>query len=361
MKQLKSIIVVVLMSMMTITVFAQTVSQKKSNEKPAAAVFAEGEAKTYSDYLTTHTAEQMGLSQLDFSLFVELFKSNNEPIFTVVEQGGMVAGRGYAAGDSLGIYIIRENILKLFSYPIRTNEKEAAKAANQDAKIKLAAARAWAVEELNEGRPRHRSEIVADLSDGTQVTIPTDGHDIYGWSVVGAGTYQMGENRHAFGGELGIRYTTNIDRNANWFIGGQVLASLRKTYFNANATTAGEDYLAYGSVAELMFGRSFGTHHQFKVALVAGLNWEFYRTNSQERHYDDGSWDELSSWGNYLSPEFMLHLEYEGYNWPVSIFAEGGLRQFVSVWQNEDSIRKFEPQFRLGVTVPVFRHWMNNK
>lgn len=357
------VIVCVLMSMFMMQVSAQTSNseKKEQNNKPAAATLTAQEVKAYSDYLNTHTAAQMGLAEGDFELFKELFANGNEPIFATVEVAGQVAGRSYAANDSLCVYIIRTDMLRLFSYPIRTNAAEAAKAAKTDAKLKLAAARAWAVEELNEGRPRHRSEIVASLSDGTEVTIPTDGHDIYGWSVVGDATYQMGENRHAFGGELGIRYTTNIDRNANWFIGGQVLASLRKTYFNANATTAGEDYLAYGSVAELMFGRSFGTHHQFKAALVAGLNWEFYKTDSQRRVYEDGSWDEMSSWGNYLSPEFMLHLEYEGYNWPVSLFAEGGIREFVSVWQNEDSIRKFEPQFRLGVTVPVFRHWTRNK
>lgn len=352
---------VALMSVMFANVATAQTTKVQSNEKPVAAKFADGEAEKYISYMSTHDAKQMGLSELDFQLFVELFKSNNEPIYTSVEEGGLVAGRKYAAGDSLGIYIIREGILKLFSYPIRTNEKEAAAAANQDAKIKLAAARAWAVEELNEGRPRHRSEIVADLSNGETVTIPTNGHDIYGWSVIADGTYQAGDNRHAFGGEFGIRYTINLDKNANWFIGGQGMGSFRKSFLNANAVDAGDSYISYGTAFDALIGRSFGKHHQFKLALVAGLNWEFYKTDSQARYYADGSWDELQSTGNYLSSEFMLHAEYEGYNWPVSLFVEGGVRQFVSVWQNEDGIRRFDPQFRLGVTVPVFRHWTNNR
>jgi hypothetical protein len=361
MKMTKVVVVMALMSVMTTEVFAQTSSQNKSNEKPAPAQLTAAECKAYIQYMGTHTAKQMGLEPVDSFLLLDLFQNNNEPAFVVVPTDTIISGRNYVAGDSLGAYIIRTDMLRLFSYPIRSNAAEVAKAKATDRMLILAAARAHAVEELNEGRPRHRSEIVADLSDGTQVTIPTDGHDIYGWSIVGAGTYQMGENRYALGGELGIRYTTNLDRDGRWFIGAQVLGSLRKSYLNGNAVDAGSDYYTYGTAADLLLGRSFGKHHQFKVALVAGLNWEHYKTNSQARYYDDGSWDELQSSGNYLSSEFMLHLEYEGYNWPVSLFAEGGVREFVSVWQNEDGIRKFEPQFRLGVTVPVFRHWTNNR
>lgn len=351
-------VVVVLISMMTSVVTAQTTSSNMS--KPAPAQLTAAECKAYSDYLTTHTAEQMGLSQLDFSLFVELFKSNNEPIFTVVEQGGMVAGRGYAAGDSLGIYIIRDGILKLFSYPIRSNAAEAKAAANQDAKLVLAAARAHAVEELNEGRPRSGSEIVANLSDGSQVTIPTRMSDDFGWSIVAGGTYQMGNSLNAFSGEIGIRYDHQLDRNGRWFAGAQVLGSLRKTYLNENAEGAGENYTAYGTTADLILGHAFGKHREFRLSAVLGLNWEWYKTDSQKRIYADGSWDTLQSWGNYLSPEAKLMAQYRPINWGVGFFFSAGVRQHTSVWQNEESQRTWLGTVELGIEVPIFRHVTNN-
>jgi hypothetical protein len=357
-------VVIVLISMMTSVVFAQTTSSNMSkNEKPAAATLTAAKCQQALAYMATHSKEAVGLKlSIDSVLFVALFENGNEPIYTSVEEAGTVAGRKYATGDSLCAYITaKDGKLLLFSYPIRSNAAEAAKAAAVDAKLKLAAARAHAVEELNEGRPRSGREIVASLSDGTEVTIPEKMSDDFGWSVVAGGTYQMGKNRYALGGELGIRYTTNLDRDGRWFLGGQFLGGLRKSFLNDNAEGAGDTYMAYGTSADMLLGVTFGKHRQFKVAVSAGLNWEWYKTDSQRRVYEDGSWDELSSWGNYLSPEFLLHLEYRGVNWPVYLFGEAGVRQFVSVWQNEDSTRKFEPQFRLGVGVPIFRHVTNNK
>lgn len=361
MKKTAKAVVIVLISMMTSVVTAQTTSSNMSkNEKPAAAVLTAAECKAYSDYLTTHTAKDMGLQEGDFELFKELFSSNNEPIFATVEAAGMVAGRGYAAGDSLGIYIIRDGILKLFSYPIRTNAKEAAAAKATDAKLILAAARAHAVEELNEGRPRSGSEIVASLSDGTEVTIPTKMSDDYGWSIVAGGTYQMGNSLNAFSGEIGIRYDHQLDRNGRWFAGAQVLGSLRKTYLNDNAVDAGENYVSYGTVADLILGRTFGKHREFRLSLVAGLNWEWYKTDSQKRVYADGSWDTLQSWGNYLSPEAKIMAQYRPVNWGVGFFFSAGVRQHTSVWQNEESQRTWLGTVELGIEVPIFRHVTNN-
>jgi hypothetical protein len=351
------------MSMFMMQVSAQTSNseKKEQNNKPAAAVFANGEAAKYISYMSTHTAEQMGLAEGDFELFKELFANGNEPIFATVEVAGQVAGRGYAAGDSLGIYIIRDGILKLFSYPIRSNAAEAAAAANQDAKIKLAAARAWSVEELHEGRPRSGREIVAKLSDGQTVTIPTQMRDDFGWSLVVGGTYQFGSSLNAFSGEAGVRYTHQIDRDGRWFAGAQVLGSLRKTYLNDNAADAGDTYVAYGTVADLILGHAFGKHREFRLSLMAGLNWEFYKTDSQRRDYADGSWDELSSEGNYLSPEFKLMAQYHPINWAVGFFFSAGVRQHTSVWQNEESQKSWLGTVELGIEVPIFRHVTNNK
>lgn len=361
MKQTKVFFALVLMSMMFANV--AVAQAPKIQSKPAAAVFANGEAAKYISYMSTHTAKDMGLQEGDYELFKALFASANEPIFATVEQGGMVAGRSYAAGDSLGVYVIRDGILKLFSYPIRTNAAEAAKAAKTDAKLKLAAARAHAVEELNEGRPRSGSEIVAKLSDGTEVTIPTKMRDDFGWSLVAGGTYQAGEKRYAFGGEFGARYTHHLDKNGQWFIGGQVLGSFRKTYLNDNAVDAGDDYTAYGTVADLILGRTFGKHREFRLSAVVGLNWEFYKTDSQRRVYADGGWDEMSSWGNYISSEAKLMVEYNPLNWPIGFYAAAGVRQFVSPWQGPDdnTIRRWDPHFEVGMSFNLFRHWTRNK
>jgi len=354
------LLAIVLMSAMFASVaFAQ--APKNNQSKPAVATLTTEECKAYTQYLTTHTAEQMGLAEGDFELFKALFANGNEPLFATVEAAGMVAGRGYAAGDSLGIYIIRDGILKLFSYPIRTNAAEAAVAKAIDAKLILAAARAHAVEELNEGRPRSGSEIVASLSDGTEVTIPTKMSDDFGWSAVVGGTYQFGNNLNAFSGELGIRYDHQIDRDGRWFVGGQVLGSLRKTFLNNNAVGAGENYTAYGTVADLILGRTFGRHREFRLSAVVGLNWEFYKTDSQKRVYADGSWDELSSWGNYLSPEAKLMAQYRPVNWGVGFFFSAGVRQHTSVWQNEESEKSWLGTVELGIEVPIFRHVTNNK
>jgi hypothetical protein len=359
MKQTKVFFAIVLMSMIANVSFAQ--DSKNNQSKPAPAVFAKGEAEKYTQYLTTHSAKDMGLEEGDFELFKALFANGNEPIHATVQVAGLVAGRSYAAGDSLCVYVIRTDMLRLFSYPIRSNEKEAAKAAKTDAKLKLAAARAWAVEELNEGRPRSGSEIAAKLSNGQEVTIPTKMSDDFGWSIVGGATYQFGKNNlRSVSGELGIRYDHQLDRDGKWFAGAQVLGSLRKTYLNNNAVDAGDTYVAYGTVADLILGRTFGRHRQFRLSAVVGLNWEFYKTDSQKRVYADGSWDELSSWGNYLSPEAKLMAQYRPVNWGVGFFFSAGVRQHTSVWQNEESQRTWLGTVELGVEVPIFRHVTNN-
>jgi hypothetical protein len=304
---------------------------------------------------------QMQLAPVDSTLLLDLFQHANEPAFVVVPTDTIISGRNYVAGDSLGAYIIRTDILRLFSYPIRSNEKEAAAAKATDRQLILAAARAHAVEELNEGRPRSGSEIVASLSDGSQVTIPTKMSDDYGWSLVGGATYQFGKNNlRSVSGELGIRYDHQLDRNGRWFAGAQVLGSLRKTFLNNNANEAGNTYVAYGTVADLILGHSFGTHRQFRLSAVLGLNWEWYKTDSQKRVYADGGWDELSSWGNYLSPEAKIMAQYRPINWGVGFFFSAGVRQHTSVWQNEESQRTWLGTVELGVEVPIFRHVTNN-
>lgn len=359
MKQLKSVFAVALMSVMFANVATAQTTTVQS--KPIAAVLTAEECKAYTDYLTTHTAKDMGLQEGDYELFKALFASANEPIFATVEVAGQVAGRRYAAGDSLGIYIIRTDMLRLFSYPIRSNEAEAKAAANQDARLKIAAARAHAVEELNEGRPRSGSEIVAELSNGQTVTIPTKMRDDFGWSIVAGGTYQFGNGLNSFSGEAGVRYSIHLDKDGKWFTAAQVLGSLRKTFLNDNAISAGDDYISYGTVADVFFGRTFGTHRQLRLAVGAGVNWEWYKTDSQARYYSDGSWDELSSKGNYLSPEFKFMAEYQGINWPVAVFLSAGARQHTSVWQNEDSKISWLGQVEVGVEIPIFRHWTNNR
>jgi len=356
-----AVVALALMSVMTTEVFAQTSSQNKSNEKPAPAVLTEAECKAYIQYMSTHTAMQMQLAPVDSTLLLDLFQHANEPAFVVVPTDTIISGRNYVAGDSLGAYIIRTDILRLFSYPIRSNAAEVAKVKATDRMLVLAAARAHAVEELNEGRPRSGSEIVAKLSNGQEVTIPTKMRDDFGWSIVAGGTYQFGNGLNAFSGEAGIRYSIHLDKDGKWFTAAQVLGSLRKTYLNDNAVDAGSDYFSYGTVADVFLGHTFGTHRQLRLAVGAGVNWEWYKTDSQARYYADGSWDEFQSSGNYLSPEFKFMAQYQGINWPVAIFLSVGARQHTSVWQNEDSQKTWLGTVELGVEVPIFRHWTNNR
>ena len=358
MKQLKSVFAVALMSVMFANVATAQTTTVQS--KPIAATLTAEECKAYTDYLTTHTAKDMGLEEGDFELFKQLFATNNEPLFATVEKAGLVAGRSYAAGDSLGIYIIRDGILKLFSYPIRSNAVAAAAAAAVDAKLKLAAARAWAVEELNEGRPRYRTEIVADLSNGEQVTIPEKAMNKFGLSAVFGANYQGGAGLNSFSGEGGFSYSIS-NRTGKLFVMPQILASLRQTKFNDNSTRPGEKMTSYGTEAMVYGGASFGKHGEWRFSLGAGADWEFYKTDSQPRYYEDGSWDEMSSEGNDLNPVFKFQMEWDGYNKPFSLFAGLGTRQHSSVWQNNGSKKDWLVLCEVGVKGKLFRHVTNNK
>ena len=356
------VIVCVLMSMFMMQVSAQTSnSEKKEQNKPAVATLTTEECKAYLNYLATNTAAQMNLTKLDSTLFVDLFNHNNEPLFAVAQEACTVAGRSYAVGDSLGAYIVREDMLKLFSYPIRDNAAEVAAAVAKDRQLKLAAARAWAVEELNEGRPRTGRVIIATLSDGTELTIPVAMRDDFGWSLVAGGTYQFGADLNAFSGAIGLQYTHHLDRKGNWFIGGKVLGSLRKTYLNDNAVNAGDNYFAYGTEFGGMFGRTFGKHRELRLALEFGLHFEWYKTDSKNVYYEDGSWDEHSSTGNYNAPFSKLTLGYQGIKWPVEVYVSVGVREHDSVWRNEGSKSKVIGTAEIGAKWPIFRHLTNNK
>ena len=363
MKQMKSIFAVVLMSMMFANVaFAQAPKNNQSNNVPTPAQLTTEETAAIRAALASTPAASMGMLSADSTYFVELLDANNEPIATHVAEAGSLCGTMVEAGDSVRLYVVRTQTgFNLFCDVVRPVAKQVHVVDNSAVlALDTAAINSQFIEKQHEGRPRYKTIYQADQHLISNGEIVRKAQDKYGLSVLAGGVGQFGSDLNAFSGELGFSYSIG-SRSGRIFLMPEVTASVRRTKYNANANDAGKKYWSYGTEATLFGGLALGKHGDHRIALGAGLGWEFYSTDSKARYYDDGSWDELKSKGNYLYPEFKLRYEWDGYNKPISLFTGIGTRLHKSVWQNEVSQKNWLFTVEIGVKVKLFRHVTNNK
>jgi hypothetical protein len=351
MKQLKSIFALVLMSMFVNVSYAQD-----STTKSPATLTAE-EVTAIKNALTSNSAKAMGMLPSDSTYFMMLLENGNTPLIADVEQAGVLGKVDAKPGDEVKVFIIKtSNGFDLYYDVVRKTTKVVKKLdLTSEQQLDSARVQTRFIEQQHEGSPRYRTEYEFTRHDGSKGTITKKAMDKYGFSILAGGNYQMGSDLNAFSGELGLSFSIS-DKSGRLFLNPEVVASLRRTMFNANANEAGEKYWSYGTEGTLFGGVALGKHGDHRIALGAGLGWEFYSTDSQARYYEDGSWDEMSSKGNYLYPQFKLRYEWDGYNNRVGVFGGIGVRQHKSVWQNADAESTWMPTFELGVKVKIFRN-----
>jgi hypothetical protein len=329
---------------------------------PAPATLTSQEVAAIKNALAQNPAASMGMTSADSTLFASLLESNNQPIITRVAQAGMLCGAHNEAGDSVRLYIIRTQAgFNLFNNTFfRVPAQKTVVDRSNVAKVDSAAIHSQFVEKQLEGKPRYRVEFQADQHDISDGKIVDKASDKFGLSLLGGATYQMGNGLNSFSGEIGFNYSIS-NASGRYFLMPELTGSLRLTKYNDNANNAGEKYWSFGTEATAFGGVALGTHGCHRIAIGAGLGWEHYQTDSQTRYYDDGSWDEMSSKGNYLYPQAKLRYMYDMYNGPLSFFGGIGIRQHKSVWQNSDSEKSWMPTFELGISVKLFRHVNSNR
>ena len=342
-----------LMSFLTINAQAQV---------PAPAQLTANETAAIKTALTQTPAKAMGMTAGDSALFVSLLENNNAPIVTRVAQAGSLCGVQVEAGDSVRLFIVRANSgFNLFNEVFyRAPKQVQVEDRSAIAALDTAAINSQFVEKQLEGRPRYREVYQADNHDISNGVVVKKASDKFGFSLLGGATYQMGSGLNSFSGEFGFNYSIS-NASGRWFLMPELIASLRQTKYNSNANQAGEKYWSYGTEGTLFGGIAAGKHGNHRVAIGIGLGWEFYSTDSQTRYYEDGSWDEMSSKGNYIYPQAKVRYMYDMYNGPISFFGGIGIRQHKSVWQNNGSEKSWMPTFEVGVSLKLLRHVTNNK
>ena len=342
-----------LMSFLTINAQAQV---------PAPAQLTANETAAIKTALTQTPAKAMGMTAGDSTLFVSLLENNNAPIVTRVAQAGSLCGVQVEAGDSVRLFIVRANSgFNLFNEVFyRAPKQVQVEDRSAIAALDTAAINSQFVEKQLEGRPRYREVYQADNHDISNGVVVKKASDKFGFSLLGGATYQMGNGLNSFSGEFGFNYSIS-NASGRWFLMPELIASLRQTKYNSNANQAGEKYWSYGTEGTLFGGIAAGKHGNHRVAIGIGLGWEFYSTDSQTRYYEDGSWDEMSSKGNYIYPQAKVRYMYDMYNGPISFFGGIGIRQHKSVWQNNGSEKSWMPTFEVGVSLKLLRHVTNNK
>lgn len=329
---------------------------------PAPATLTSQEVAAIKAALAQNPAKAMGMTAADSTLFVSLIESNNQPIITRVAAAGSLCGAEVQENDSVRLFIVRTNSgFNIFNEVFyRAPRQEVVEDRTAVAKVDSAAINSQFVEKQHEGRPRYRTEFQSDMHDISDGRVVEMASDKFGLSLLGGASYQMGNGLNSFGGEIGFNYSF-ANASGRYFLMPELTGSLRMTKYNNNANAAGEKYWSYGTEGTLFGGFALGKHGNHRVALGIGLGWEFYKTDSQPRYYEDGSWHEMSSIGDYLYPQAKLRYMYDMYNGPLSFFGGIGIRQHKSVWQNNSSEKSWMPTFELGISVKLLRHVTNNK
>lgn len=345
------------MSFFTVNTFAQN-----ADDVPAPATLTSAETAAIKNALASNNAKAMGMTSADSMLFASLLESNNTPVVTRVAQAGSLCGVDVQENDSVRLYIIRTNSgFNLFNNVFyRVPERKTVEDRSQIAAIDSAAIHSQFVEKQLEGKPRYRTEFQSDMHDISDGRVVEMASDKFGLSLLGGATYQMGNGLNSFSGEIGFNYSIS-NASGRWFVMPELTGSLRMTKYNSNANQAGEKYWSYGTEGTLFGGVAVGKHGCHRLALGVGLGWEFYSTDSQTRYYADGSWDTMSSKGNYIYPQAKLRYMYDMYNGPLSFFGGIGVRQHKSVWQNSDSEKSWMPTFELGISLKLLRHVNSNR
>lgn len=351
MKQTKVFFATMLMSMFANVVLAQTTTVQSP------ATLTVEEVTAIKNALTSNSAKAMGMLPSDSTYFMMLLENGNTPLIAEVEQSGALGKVDAQAGDEVKVFIVRTATgFNLYYDVVRKTTKKVQKLdLTKEQKLDTARVQTQFIEQQHEGAPRYRTEYSYTRHDGSEGKIVKKAMDKYGFSVLAGGTYQMGEGLNSFSGELGLSFSVS-DKNGKFFVMPEVVASLRRTMYNDNANEAGEKYWCCGTEGTLFGGMALGKYGDHRLALGVGLGWEFYSTDSQARYYEDGSWDEMSSKGNYPYPQLKLRYEWDGYNSRFGVFTGLGLRQHKSVWQNSDSEKSWMPTFELGVKVKIFRN-----
>jgi hypothetical protein len=289
-----------------------------------------------------------------------LLANGNQPILTYIDKAGDLGGEKAEEGDNVTAYLVRtSNGFKLHYDVVRPVAKKVADY-SEEQKLDTAAARAWAVEELNEGKPRYRDEMTYERHDGTTGTIPTKAQNMFGTSLVLAGDYNLGAGVTSFGGRFGVAKSFG-SHTGRLCLKGELDAILRRTKFNDNAEQAGEPYTCYATEFKAMAGVAFGKHKDWRLYLGPMVGWEFYRTDSQMTTLDDGSKRGVKSWGNFIYYGANFSIVWDGYNSPVGFFADGGARLHKSVIQNSPIDKEWVATFTVGTYLKLFRNKTNNK
>jgi hypothetical protein len=330
---------------------------------PAPATLTDAEVVAIKNALASNNAAAMSMTPADSSLFVSLIESNNTPIVTRVAQAGSLCGVEVEAGDSVRLYIARTNKgFNLFNDTFyRVPKHVTVKDYSQEAQLDTIASRAWAVEELHEGRPRYREVIAYDRHDGTVGTIPTKGMDMYGSTIIVAGDYNLGGEVTSFGGRIGFAQSWSLNPTGKWSLKVEIDGIYRRTRFSSNAVKAGEPYTCYATELRLMSGLAFGKHNDWRLYAGPMFGEEFYRTDSPTFVMENGSKRTLKSGGNFAYYGGEVRLEWDGYNSPVGAFVEGGYRLHKSVIQNADMETSGVVTFSVGIAVKLAHKTTNNK
>lgn len=358
MKVTAKAVVVVLMSMITSVVTAQTTSSNMSNPTPAPAILSSADSAQVRAILNSAPAANMGMTPLDSTLFVQLLDNGNDSLEVVFNEASELCGEKYEAGEKAVAYLVRsERGFNLHAIkPVKRPRQVSVADSTQLLQLDSARVNSQFVVRQREGKPQYGIDYQYEITDGTtKGNIAKMRQDKYGVSLLAGGDYSLGADITSFGGHIGVGYSVG-NKTGRWSLAGEVDAIVRRTRFNHNAEVPGKAYNAYASELKIMPGIALGKHGEWRLRAGGLIGWEYYKTNSRETILDNGDRKTVKSGGDFVYPGAVTRLEYDSFGGPIGGYAEVDYQLHKSIIQNQDMIKEWVWRFSIGVYVKLFRH-----